>query len=82
MDTKQLARDLARLTEKVDILAGDRGGKAMTAVRRNDLQALASMTMKSKQISAAPTQADYNALQADVNTIMTALTRLSGLYGA
>jgi hypothetical protein len=42
---------------------------------------LASLTMQSAQITAAPTQAQYNALQTDVKNIFDALKRISNILG-
>ena len=80
---KQMERELARIREKVEILTGERGPaqKAMSAIRRGELQPLASIALQSAQVAAAPTQDEFNALQADVQTIATALTGLSNLFG-
>lgn len=79
----ELQRQFERIREKVELMVGDRGGsdKSKTAVRRGELRALASLTMKSAQISAAPTAADYNNLQADVKAIYDALALISNLLG-
>lgn len=69
--------------ERLEVLTGERGDKSRTrsAIRRGELQALASLGLKSKQLTAAPTMADYNALQEDVANIYQALTLISNLYG-
>ena len=69
--------------ERLEVLIGERGEKTRprSAVRRGELQALASLGLQSKQLTAAPTMADYNALQKDVDNIFKALTRISNLYG-
>lgn len=69
--------------EQLQVLLGERGEKTKpnSAVRRIELQALASLKLKSKQLTGAPTMADYNALQDDVATIFQALTLISNLYG-
>lgn len=69
--------------ERLEVLTGERGDdkKSRSAVRRGELQALASMGLKSKQLTAAPTMADYNALQADVAAVFKALTLISNYYG-
>ncbi|HJV52794.1 MAG TPA: hypothetical protein VJ652_15105 [Noviherbaspirillum sp.] len=78
-----LLRTVARMSERLELLTGERGDatKAKSALRRTELRPLASLTLQSKQVSAAPTQADFNALQKDVANIMEALTRLSNLAG-
>ncbi|KDR25966.1 hypothetical protein [Caballeronia zhejiangensis] len=53
-------------TEKLEVLAGDRGDRKKAAVRRGDI---ATTRMRSKQLTAAPSAADFNALQADVAAI-------------
>lgn len=69
--------------EQFQVLTGERGDgqKSRSAIRRGELQPLASMKLKSKQLTAAPTMADYNALQEDVANIHKALTLISNLYG-
>jgi hypothetical protein len=82
-DNRREDADKDRIREKVELLTGERGDKTKTksAVRRGELQVLASLKMQSAQISAAPTQADYNALQADVAAIFNALQKISNIYG-
>lgn len=81
----QMLRSFARLTEKVETLTGERGDakRSLSALRRGELTPLASLatSMKSKQISAAPTAADYNALQQDVEAVYGAIVLLSNLLG-
>ena len=79
----QIQRDLARMRERIEKLSGERGDslKSNSAIRRMELRALASMKMRSKQVTAAPTAADYNALQADVSAIYNALSRISNRLG-
>ena len=79
----QIQRDLARMRETIEKLSGERGDslKSNSAIRRIELRALASMKMRSKQVTAAPTAADYNALQADVAAIYNALSRISNQLG-
>ena len=79
----QIQRDLARMRETVEKLSGERGDslKSNSAIRRAELRALASMSMRSKQVTAAPTAAEYNALQADVAAIYNALSRISNRLG-
>ena len=77
------SRDFERIQEKVEKLTGERGEptKPLSAVRRVELRALASLTLQSAQVSAAPTQANFNALQADVAAIFNALSRISNALG-
>jgi hypothetical protein len=76
-------QDLARLREKLELLTGERGDatKSKSAVRRGELLALASLKLQSAQVSATPTAAQYNALQADVAAIFAALQTISNIYG-
>ena len=79
----QIQRDLARMRETIEKLSGERGDslKSNSAIRRMELRALAGMKMRSKQVTAAPTAADYNALQEDVASIYNALSRISNRLG-
>jgi ElaB/YqjD/DUF883 family membrane-anchored ribosome-binding protein len=83
MMATQAERDIQQLKETVEKLVGMRGDatKSQSAVRRSELRALASLTLASKQATAAPTQADYNALQSDVNNIFKTLQRISNILG-
>lgn len=82
-DTYQLRREFDRIREKVEKLTGERGDdtRSMAAVRRADLRTLATVEMQSSQVSAAPTQADFNALQRDVAVIFLAIKRLANVLG-
>ena len=82
-DANDNAAAFDRIREKVEKLTGERGdaSKSLAAVRRGELRTLASLDLKSKQITSTPTQADYNALQADVSTIFNALSRISNALG-
>ena len=82
-DIAQLFRDFSRIREKVEKFTGERGDAKLplSAVRRSELAALASMGMMSAQVSAAPTATDYNALQKDVANIFQALQRISNILG-
>jgi len=82
-DANDNAAAFERIREKVEKLTGERGdaSKSLAAVRRGELRTLASLTLKSSQIASTPTQADYNALQADVATIFNALSRISNALG-
>ena len=60
--------------ESLETLAGNRqrGAKQKAAVRIEDLAALADMPrLTSKTTAAAPTQAEHNALVADVREVYT-----------
>lgn len=59
------------LTEKLQILNGERGDKTKAAVRRGDVTPKA---LKSKQLTSAPTMADYNALQADIAALWSVIS--------
>lgn len=79
----QSERDLQQVRETVEKLSGQRGdaSKSLSAVRRSELRALASLSLKSSQVTAAPTQANFNALQADVSNIFKTLQRISNILG-
>lgn len=79
----QTLKDFQRIREKVEKLTGERGDdtRPLSAVRRQELRALASNTLKSTQVAAAPTQAQFNALQADVALIFKALQRIANIDG-
>lgn len=79
----QLLKDFDRIKEKVEKFTGERGdaNKTLSAVRRGEFTALASMTMQSDQVSTTPTAAEFNALQADVKTIFEMLQRMSNARG-
>lgn len=82
-DANDNAAAFERIREKVEKLTGERGdvSKSLAAVRRGELRTLASLSLKSKQISGSPSADDYNALQADVATIFNALSRISNALG-
>ena len=82
-DNRKEDSQFDKAREKLELLTGERGDKTKTksAVRRGELQVLASLKMQSDQISAAPTQAQYNALQADVAAIFNALKKISNIQG-
>jgi len=83
MDIKQLEREFSRMKEKVELLAAERGDatKSQSAIRRGELVTLAALGIKSGQVSASPTMSEHNALQADVQAIVTALTLISNRLG-
>ena len=61
---KEALKDAKRVEQNVDTLLGQRGAdnKPLSALRRGELLPLASQKMKSTQLLAAPTMADFNAL--------------------
>jgi hypothetical protein len=69
------------LNEKLEILAGDRGaaGRPQSAVRRDELSGLGSPTLKSAQLTDAPTMDDYNALQADIAALTDKFAQLANI---
>lgn len=82
-DFDQIQKEFDRVKEKVEKLTGERGDstRSLAAVRRSDLRTLASVELQSGQVSAAPTQADFNALQRDVATLYAAIKRISNVLG-
>lgn len=76
----QAQRDFERIREKVEKLTGERGDatKSLSAIRRGEL---AGLEIHSQQITAAPTQADFNALQTDVAALFELLVRISNTLG-
>jgi hypothetical protein len=62
--------------EKLQLLTGERGDKKKAAIRRGDV-VLSDALMASKQIAAAPTAADYNALQADIARVWNLLLSIA-----
>lgn len=71
-----VGREYGRVVERLEVLTGERGaaGKPRAAVRRGEFAALAEL--QSRQVAAAPTQAEFNALQADLAALHAALTRI------
>ncbi len=80
---QSIQRDFDRIKEKVEKMTGERGGakKPLSTIRRVELSALASLSLKSAAVTAAPTQAEFNALQTDVSNIFEALQRISNSLG-
>jgi len=88
MDMKQakdqeVVKDFKRVEQYMKILLGQVGAdtKPLSSLRRGELLPLASQTMKSEQLLAAPTMADFNALQADIQMIFDALSLISNRNG-
>jgi hypothetical protein len=79
----KFSSDFLQMKEKVENFTGERGAakRPLSAVRRGELAALATRPMKSAQLTAAPTMADFNALQADVKALMDALAQVSNALG-
>lgn len=79
----QLPKDFERIREKVEKFTGERGdvNKTLSAVRRGEFTALASLTMQSAPVSTTPTAAEFNALQADMATLFELLQRISNARG-
>lgn len=75
--------DIKRISEQIELLAGERGEatKPLSAIRRTELRGLVEIGIQSSQVSAAPTQDEFNALQKDVDNIFRALTLISNAYG-
>lgn len=82
-DFTQVQKEFDRVKEKVEKLTGERGDAtgSLAAVRRADLRTLATVEMQSKQVAAAPTAADFNALQTDVAAIFAAIKKISNVLG-
>lgn len=82
-DLASLTREFDRIKEKVEKFTGERGAdlKPLSAVRRSELAALASLTLQSDQVASTPTAAQFNALQKDVAAIFDALKRISNVLG-
>lgn len=80
---QSLQRDFDRIKEKVEKMTGERGDakKPLATIRRVELSALASLSLKSGQVTTTPTAAQFNALQTDVSNIFEALQRISNILG-
>lgn len=79
LDPAQAMRKYDRAVEQLQILVGERGpgdGSQMV-VRRGDVMAGGELPdLKSSQLTAAPTMADYNKLQADIAAIHLLLSAI------
>ena len=80
-DFDQVRKEFDPVKEKVEKLTGERGdaAKSLSAIRRQDLRTLATVEMSSKQLTVAPTQADFNDLQRDVAVIFDAIRRIANV---
>lgn len=69
------------INEKVETLTGDRGaaGKPKSAVRRDELSGLGSISLKSVQLTDAPTMDNYNALQTDIAALADKFAQLANI---
>lgn len=78
----KIQQDFDAIKEKTELLDGSRNTKtqARAAVRFGDLSILSKFPTSptSKQLTVAPTMADFNALQADVKRIWDVLAAISG----
>lgn len=77
--------ELGQLKEAVDVLTGRRpSNRGSAAVLREDLTGILQLPLKlqSSQLTAAPTMADYNRLQADIRALHAALSAVSSAIGA
>lgn len=69
--------------QKMQALTGARGRTStgaypLKAVARQDLGAFATVAaMQSKQLTSAPTMADFNALQADISSVFSLLAAVA-----
>jgi hypothetical protein len=79
----ELQKNFERILEKVEKLTGERGDatRPLSAIRRTELRALASVTPQSRPVTATPSAAEFNALQADVSLIFETLSRISNALG-
>lgn len=79
---EKIQQEFESLKEKTELLDGSRNTKTKgrAAVRFNDLAILAKFptSMTSKQVTAAPTKDDFNALQADVKRLFDIFAAISG----
>lgn len=74
----KIINEFERLTEKVAVMNGERGveGRAVTASQLSPLSNLAT-SLNAKELSVAPTAADFNALLKDVRSIHLQLTQIA-----
>lgn len=79
MENKQLATELSRLKESVDLLEGKRGNNR--SLKQSDLRAVASYGMKSPTTSSGTLAEDYAALREDVAKLYELLAKASNLFG-
>lgn len=68
----QLRRELLRLKETVEVLAGERGARRQWALRRGEVQ---PPPLQSKPITTPPTAEEFNALRRDIEALHKLLAR-------
>lgn len=75
----QIDRDFRRIKDSVELLTGERGGdgKPKAALLRGDLTVFSKRVITSAQATAAPTQEQFNALQADMAALYAAVLALA-----
>lgn len=67
--------------ERAEALTGDRAGAAdKKAITREDAATLGIVKLQSALVSAAPTQADFNALVRDVHALAAALNAMGAKF--
>lgn len=79
--SQNFAEEIQQLTFKIGELRGERGrgfNISKAAMLKGDLSRIPLNRMKSVQISAAPTQEDFNKLQEDVADIHKTLSTILG----
>lgn len=77
---RQTLGDPARLREKVEVLVGERGkGKAATVDQLRALLDAVPAQPTSREVAAAPTRAQHNALVHDVATLYAAINAMRAL---
>lgn len=74
---RQVFGDPARLREKVEVLTGERGkGKAATIEQLRAMLASVPAMPTSREVAAAPTREEHNALVQDVAKLYAAINAL------
>lgn len=85
LDPAQAMRKYDRAVEHVQILVGERGpsdGSQMAVLRGDVMGGGQPADLQSTQITAAPTAADYNKLQADIAAIHSLLSAIYNTVSA
>lgn len=82
-DFAALKLRVQRIQEKVEIMNGERGlpSRPLSAVTRQDLSGLGSLSLVSAHSVAAPTKAEFDAVVDDIATINTLLTAIAARLG-
>ena len=77
----KITQDWESVKEKVELLDGSRniGSKSKSAIRFSDLSILSKFPTSptSEPVTSAPTQDDFNALQADMKRVWDVLVAIS-----